>query len=63
MSIAGALAPLDEALRLDGYELIATELAPSHVRVDVVATAASCPDCLIPRPLFGDMVRLVSARC
>jgi len=56
MSVTNALSPLTDALALDGYELVATELGGLSARIEVVATGAACPDCLIPREMFTAMV-------
>jgi uncharacterized protein with PIN domain len=57
MSVETALVELANALRMDGYDLLATETGAHEARVEVQATDAACPDCLIPRQLFADMVR------
>lgn len=57
MSVETALGELADALRMDGYDLHATETGAQAVRIEVQATGTACADCLIPRELFTSMVR------
>jgi hypothetical protein len=57
MGVIEALEPLAEALLADGYELHATQLTDRSARVEVVPTPDACADCLVPRDVFGAIIR------
>ena len=57
MGVDGALAPLADALLADGYELRATQVADRAARVEVIPTPDACEDCLVPRDVFGAIIR------
>jgi hypothetical protein len=57
MGVVDALEPLADALLADGYELRATQTAERAARVEVVPTADACEDCLVPRDVFGAIIR------
>jgi hypothetical protein len=57
MGVVAALEPLADALLADGYELRATQTADRAARVEVVPTPDACEDCLVPRDVFGAIIR------
>lgn len=57
MTVEAALEPLADALSADGYELRARQLGERSALVEVVPTPDACADCLVPRDVFGAIIR------
>jgi hypothetical protein len=53
--LAKALAPIEGALRADGYQLTIHQDLP-QLRLRVEAGPDACADCLVPKELFGRLV-------
>jgi hypothetical protein len=52
-----ALAPIAEALVLDGYSLDISAATETSLSVRVTATEAACAECLVPKDLMTSMMR------
>lgn len=50
------LAGIRAGLNADGYEMVVSEEGPTLV-VEIVASPASCADCLIPQRIMEEMLR------
>ena|GEM_PF-602832 len=61
-AVAAALKPLQEALAADGYDLVVDGIRDGSISLRVLAGPNACADCLIPRPLFEQMVASVLMR-
>lgn len=57
MGVHAALEPLADALLADGYELRAIQIGDRAARVEVIPTPEACEDCLVPRDVFGAIIR------
>jgi hypothetical protein len=53
--VTAALEELEAILRSDGYELTVTS-DKGGLNAQVSATSEACPECLIPKGLFGEIV-------
>jgi hypothetical protein len=58
-TVAQALEPLATTLAADDYRLTVTagSVAGRSVSVEVAAGPAACADCLVPKTIFGELVR------